>query len=97
MLVGGGTGVTVGRAVAFGCACEASCSLSFTLDSVSDSEHDTADNKITRIEIAIKLILNELFTNLLSFIGINFFQNGYQCGISEKRHSFFRFLYKLFE
>jgi len=54
VLVGGGTGVTVGRAVAFGCACGVSCSSFFTFDSVSDIEHETAHNEITRIEIAVR-------------------------------------------
>ena len=54
MLVGGGTGVTVGRAVAFGCACEVPCSSFFTFDSVSDSEHETAHNEMARIEIDVR-------------------------------------------
>ena len=39
-------------------------------DSVFDSEHDTAADKIAKAEIMVKLIRVALFTKLLSFMDI---------------------------
>jgi len=72
VLVGVGTGVTVGRAVAFGFTLEFSRLSVFVLlfDSVLDREQDMAIERIMKTEIRVKLIRIELFTNVLSFMGM---------------------------